>query len=797
MKTICMTLLVLTLAVGNAAFADDSQNDHPGAQRASGKQIQKDQDFQPPQKVPVEVSRNEKGQLPLSGILLEKGTRRALPDITLYIREVKSKKVSRTLTTDKQGKFDCLLAAGKYTVIVAAIGYDKLEQKLEVNQDADLNLTLRLVPLTINPYQIIVRSNKKTSEVSDRKLTVEEAVQIPGANRDVLSSIKNLPGVNSTSVFNGYGNGIVIRGSSREDSSMLVNGHRFGGLYHFGGFESVIEPELVESIAYNAGGFSAEYGDAMGGIIDLEIKDPRTDRLGGFANLSLLSTSLMLEGPISDKDSFAFSFKRGFLDWYMQAALDMMDDDISDTISFKQFPSYYDASFIYRHSFSKGNDLKLTSVGKWNAMDVEVDSDSVDERDSNQAELKERDYIFIGEWDYNQDNFRSLFTPAFFHFYSKQYMGDRAYLNQAWDIYDLVEKIEYQINATHRLKGGVSAMFIDGNIDTYAYGIEKEGEVDSDIYDQEIRLDKDFFVCYPSLYIMDEIQLGRFSITPGIHGMYDSYNEKGAVDPRLSLKYQLTKATILKGAAGLYSQRPQTDEYVEPFGTEGLKPEKSIHGVAGVEHRLSENVYLDVQTYYKDFYDLIAREPGAEEANCFTNDGTGYSYGAEILLRHQMTDHFFGWISYAYSVARRKDAPGQKERYFDDDIPHNFIAVASYKPNRYWSFGMKYQYRSGTTYTDLLNTETLYNVDKDRYYPLYTGPINEDRHSPYQSLDFRIDKYWIFNNFILSTYLDWRNVLQNKNVYDKVYSEDYTQSDDFLDISSQVPLIFLGLKVDF
>jgi hypothetical protein len=64
-------------------------------------------------------------------------------------------------------------------------------------------------------------------------------------------------------------------------------------------------------------------------------------------------------------------------------------------------------------------------------------------------------------------------------------------------------------------------------------------------------------------------------------------------------------------------------------------------------------------------------------------------------------------------------------------------------------------------------------------------------------LDLRIDKYWIFNNFIMSTYLDVRNVLQTKNIFQKEYNKDYTQSADFLNISSQVPLIFLGLKFDF
>jgi hypothetical protein len=88
-------------------------------------------------------------------------------------------------------------------------------------------------------------------------------------------------------------------------------------------------------------------------------------------------------------------------------------------------------------------------------------------------------------------------------------------------------------------------------------------------------------------------------------------------------------------------------------------------------------------------------------------------------------------------------------------------------------------------------------VDNDQYNPQYDGPINEERLKPRHQLDLRIDKYWLFNNFILSSYVDYRNVLRNKNVVGINYNQDYTQSEELLDASSQVPLIFLGLKVDF
>ncbi|MGD9211792.1 MAG: TonB-dependent receptor [Desulfobacteraceae bacterium] len=736
--------------------------------------------------------------IPVNGRLQEQGTRRVIADTTIYIRKTSgpsAKDIVETLTTDAKGEFHCRLEPGTYTFIVAAVGYDKFEQGVEIEKETVEPLVLRMVPQTINPYQIIVRSKKKSNEVSKQQLSVEEATQIPGANRDVLASITSLPGINSVSAFNGYGNGIVIRGSAQEDSLFQVNNHSlYGGLYHLGGLESIIEPELIESIDYIAGGFSAEYGNTLGGVVDLNVKDPRTDRFGGYVNLGLLSGSFMLEGPVSEKDSFVFSLKRGFIDSYIKMAEGMMEDNTGT--EFVQYPNYYDGSAIYRHEIAEDNDLKIITVAKSDALELKNDVDYVSERTSNHTLYKERFINVIGEWDYRNDKFRSLFSPMVGSNYTYAYNGERSYYKQFINVYELNEKIEYQLNDSHRLKGGLGLAFADAKIDSNSYVNEKEGEIPSTNYQEEIQLNKDFTFFYPSTYIMDQIQLGRFTLTPGINTIYDSHNEHTLFDPRFGLKYQLTKETLLKAATGLYSKMPLYDECVDSYGTKGLKPEKAIHGVLGVEHQIGENLTLDVQTYYKSFDDLVVRIDD-NDPTLYGNVGTGHAYGGEILLRHQMTDHFFGWISYAYSVARRKDGPNEDERNFDSDSPHNFTTVLSYKPNRYWSFGLKYQYASGNPYTDLLGTETLYDVDTDTYYPIYNDSINEDRIRAHQQLDLRIDKYWLFDNFILSTYLDVRNVLQFENVYAKSYNADYTQSENVLSIDSYVPLIFLGVKVDF
>jgi hypothetical protein len=731
----------------------------------------------------------------VNGRVIEKGTRTPQADIALYIREVETGAITATLTTDRKGRFSCQLPPGRYHVIVAAVGYDKLEEPIEIEKDIEKHLLLRIVPKAINPYQMVVRQKKKSGEVSSQQVSAKEANQIAGSNRDVLTSIKNMPGITSLTVFNGYGDGIVIRGSAQEDSLFLVNDHSIPSYYHFHGFESIIEPELVESIDYIAGGFGAEYGNTLGGVVSINIKDPRTDRIGGYVNLSLLSSSFLIEGPVSEKDSFAFGMKRGFLDYYI-AAMEDYDDENGDEIEFVEYPTYFDGSALYRHTFSSESDLKLIGLGSSDTLKVIEDRDSVSERDSDRTTSEEQFATLIGEWELKSGDMTSVFSPMVGYNYSNLDGGDRAYFKQTVTTYELYEKITYPAGRSHKLTGGARLTLYDARVDANFFVPPKEGEIVYDDYDKEMRLRKDFSLFYPSVFFMDQIQRGPFMVTPGIHASYDTHNEHELVDPRLSLKYQLTPATALKSATGLYSKMPQFDECIAPWGTKGLKPERSIHGVLGVEHRFSDALSLDVQSYYKHFYDMVVRIDD-DDPTRYGNDGTGHAYGAEILLRHQMTDNFFGWIAYSYSVARRKDGPDEEERYFDSDMTHNFKAVLNYKPTRTWSFGIRYEYASGTPYTDLTDVETVYDVDNDQYNPQYDGPINNRRLRSHHQFDLRIDKYWLFNNFILSTYIDFRNVLQSEYVTGIEYNEDYTQREEVLAISSEVPMIFLGVKVDF
>ena len=168
-------------------------------------------------------------------------------------------------------------------------------------------------------------------------------------------------------------------------------------------------------------------------------------------------------------------------------------------------------------------------------------------------------------------------------------------------------------------------------------------------------------------YIQDEIEIGPVKIIPGIRIDYLSNINTVGVGPRGLVRWQVAKPLVLKVAGGLYHRMPDPDEYVEPFGNTDLEFERAAHVVGGLEWAITDVISVDMQGYYKYLDDLVSHAAEPTSDKIYENKGKGYVYGGEIMLRHNWTDRFFGWVSYSVSRSMRNDGPGTEYRVFDQD----------------------------------------------------------------------------------------------------------------------------------
>ncbi len=288
---------------------------------------------------------------------------------------------------------------------------------------------------------------------------------------------------------------------------------------------------------------------------------------------------------------------------------------------------------------------------------------------------------------------------------------------------------------------------------------------------------------------------------------YDYYNELGEGEPsfRLTSRWNWTKNHTAKAALGTYNQspEPQGQALDSIWGNPNLPATLARHAVLGYEWRFTDLLSIDVQGYYNDQKRIPARysDTGGNAgitAPKFLADEQGRMYGLEILLRHNQSRRFFGWIAYSLSRSERRSErqPQQQgggnsllnvqavwdpEKWylFNRDQTHNLQIVCSWKLPRNFETGFRMRYVTGNPATPRRGyTESKYEFDSElnRYNTLY-GEFLSDRLEPFFQLDLRVDKKWLYKKWTLSAYLD----IQNANYFfynsPEIYQYNYDNSE--------------------
>jgi outer membrane receptor for ferrienterochelin and colicin len=296
-------------------------------------------------------------------------------------------------------------------------------------------------------------------------------------------------------------------------------------------------------------------------------------------------------------------------------------------------------------------------------------------------------------------------------------------------------------------------------------------------------------------YLQDEIEIGPVMLIPGVRFDHETLLNVATVDPRGAVRWRVVEPLVLKASGGIYHRVPDVDEIVEPFGNDDIEFERAIHAVGGLEWAITDVIDVDIQGYYKYLDHLVTtvKDPEPGDDRVYDNSAEGYTYGGEIMLRHNWTDDFFGWISYSVSKSMRNDGPGTPLRRFDKDQTHNAIAVASWQFSKGWRLGGRFQFTSGEPYTDIKGG--ILNADNGTYLPIYDEEGNNAKTMPpFHRLDLRLDKEWMFDTWILTTYLDIQNVYFQKNPTGVVRNYDHSE---VVHVTSLPILPSIGAKAKF
>jgi hypothetical protein len=232
-----------------------------------------------------------------------------------------------TLRTGEQffcgpdGKARVTVPDGQNIITVSYPGYEPLRIVIPPAGDF-FSASLRLGGIMTNRELVIEASRPDTDETrSGRSVAISESELTRTAEigiiEDVMSSVKLLPGVGYSGMFNAMPS---IRGGDPDDLMAALDGFYLERPYHWMGGVSIFDPKMVSSARLSHGVFSARYGHTISGLLEVTSRSPSPTETEIEAAIGSSAASLNLSIPINGRGGILFMGKVTYWDTFVLAA---------------------------------------------------------------------------------------------------------------------------------------------------------------------------------------------------------------------------------------------------------------------------------------------------------------------------------------------------------------------------------------------------------------------------------------------------------------------------------------------
>ncbi len=564
-----------------------------------------------------------------------------------------------TATDDKGNFFILNVPSGVYTIEVSCLGYQskKIENVIvEIGQATRLKITLKQSIIDIEGVTVTAETPavKKDMVATTHIIRKSEILNLP--TEDAVKTITM-----QTSVAN-LDTALHVRGGRATEVAYLVDN------------VSIIDPqtgdpvmtvpkEIVNEVIFLPGGFDAEYGRAMSGVVNIITENPsqtfhsnmnyKTEKfMPSYCDYGYEHTNILLHMPLTNRLRT------------MVSAYEMHTDDWDPKIQILPHKQRYDYSFYCKASFSPTGKININLSNMLSRIMFDryfnyyfgpytwifnISHYRSDMRKSNlQAVninyvLDTRKYLFLtmsrlythrifgvrepfreGIFsDYEFRDYHSLHWPIAslrnaygaynYHCLSEgdypEYQDKRSVVLNANGGFD------FQVHRYHELKLGMAYSYND--LANFGYFISN----DYDLIDQYNYQPREY-----SIYAQDNIDFeGVFA---KIGGRYDylttdivGVNPKSIFSPRLGFSLLVTEKFLFHANIGRYIQPPLYDylysyynllplptylkSYRPIIGNPALEPEKTTSLEIGLQGELKPKLMADFNAFYKDVTDLV------------------------------------------------------------------------------------------------------------------------------------------------------------------------------------------------
>jgi hypothetical protein len=616
----------------------------------------------------------------IRGIVTDGASGQALPYVTVVV--LRSNPPVGTIT-DSAGYFRLNnLPVGRYDVQSSFMGYEPAvfkEIMVTSRKEVFLEITMRENIQELEELTVYAKVNKEAplnpmALAGARMLSVEEASRYAGGFDDPARLVSAFAGVSGSM----NSNGIAIRGNSplflqwRLEGVEAVNPTHFSDITGIGGgILTALSSQALGNSDFFTGAFPAEYGNALSGVFDMQLRNGNNQRYEHTAQIGTLGVEFASEGPFKKGKPASYLFN------YRYSSMALVGDLFPDLLGGAAGMRYQDLSFKMNFPTRQAGTFSVWGVGIIDNFTQREPKDTTEWDNYYEGDFWGYDLgfkqtkavggvghrIFIGEKSYLKSALIANYTQ-------NSATGDCIYPRHDWDRFTFLDMkntnwnmafntfLNTKFNAAHTNRTGfnVTGLFYDLDywlhpdpyshpgyppVDMVNYAKDNGGSMALSAFSQSsFRLNS------------------RLTANIGLHGMYFRINEKAAIEPRAGIRWQALPKHAFSLAYGKHSRRENTDYYFVKTPATGnelvnkhLDFAKAHHVVLSYDWSISEHLRLKVEPYFQYLYDIPV-EKGTPMSMInhrdfllmlpvLVSDGKGENYGIDFTLERYLYEGYY------------------------------------------------------------------------------------------------------------------------------------------------------------
>ena len=661
------------------------------------------------------------------------------------------------------------LDAGNRTVVVSAQGFSKQQIDVAVPPGGRVSKRFLMLPSSAAFETVTVTASRYDLEnvmgAGSTYFTQQNIELMPGHRDDPLRSAQQLPGIASTD----FSAQSFVRGGDRDEVAILFDGIELIDPFHVRDYQNIFstfDQYAIAGLQIYTGGFPAEFGGRMSGVVALEPVDPEPGLLTAIG-ISVLNTSVLSQGRVfDDRGSWVLSGRRS---------------NLGEIISRTRFgkPDFNDIFGRVSYELTPNTDISLSGISANDRVLIVAEND-LDEQ--NQASSRTRNsHVWArisNRWREDLESATTAFYGDIFNFRSGFINDPEKIIGDIVDVRDvrvfgLFQDWSWRTSDDVLTRWGFD---IRRNSARYDY----RGQADySGIYAayESVPDRRDVAVqAAPSgnslsAYVSQRRQLSpRWFLESGLRWDKQTYiaTRDSQWSPRSSMLFKISDRLDMRASLGRYSQIDGIHELqVEDGVADFFRAQRANHAILGLDYRLNKKVAIRAELFHKHMSALRPRFENQlnnlellaelEPDRVRVAPANATARGMDLLVSFNAKKSLRGWARYSWSRVTDRIDGRDVPRYWDQ---RHAAGLGLNLEIGKWTFSSAFNYHSGWPTTGV-TVEAVDNGNPEPDVVAQFGRRNAERLGSYLRADVRASRWFQLRDSKLQIFAEISN-LQNR-----------------------------------